>query len=160
MPLLIPAMLYDELSTKYCHGDEKILYLYDVGLVSGSYKVRALRADHPEIGFGGAVGYYENGQFSCLVLWHRMPTPADNDHYSSPDPLFIIKANVVDAGVWAYSRGNLLEEKVWAEIPGCHGLNLGTPSIAFAALILARANKLAMPNAQKPIQYWEAEKQI
>jgi hypothetical protein len=148
--LEVPKILYDELSAAFGTGEETRVRV--TGIPHGTYLVRAIAITHPEAAFTGAIGVEVNEYLerSTLAIWHRRPTPDDEDSVGAPYAYLSLFASARETGVWTAVRGNHMADALTAELT-YHGpgppLPVGAVRVACAdARVAARTG----PRMRRP----------
>ncbi|MBI5655176.1 hypothetical protein HZC53_06020 [Candidatus Uhrbacteria bacterium] len=146
----IPVVLFGELSDKLGAADE-----HTVRLSHGEFRVRQLRAVPGFSDFAGAIGLQVGDRFARFVVWHRSPKDEDRDSVFEPEPLLKITASPSDGGVWTCSQGNLMTERLRAELMSCYGLNLEHAAVVMISMVLLRAHQLVRNPECVKMDYWD-----
>lgn len=150
----VPLALFAELSAKLGFGDEF------KGAVGGHpYRLRRLDPAHPLAGFEGVIGMREHSEHethAMFKLWDRPPTGYDADDVFNPDPLVEVIAGPQDGGMWAYGRGNLIAERVFARTT--RTIRLDHPSTVLVGMILVRASMIVRDPRCRADKYWQADR--
>lgn len=153
--LTIPEMLFEEVREVLGTGE-----LFNIANRGDRWRCIALRPDHRYTGFAGAIGWRgEDGAFGTLVLWPRVPRPETVDSVAGPLPVLKIHACAKMSGVWAYGRGEHLQETITADFD-YYGTAVTSPAMRLIAPLLLRAHQLASDPRVVAMSFWEADRPL
>ena len=134
----IPKILFNEFSQRFGVREEKKV---------SEFLIR-------ELDIGGAVGFHQemSSDKTFFILW---PYLKEGDLYSGY--LLQIAAGPKSKGVWAYGRGQLMQESLTADFP-INGVDLNAPIVFILTMILARATALIQSPILPKEEFWEVQR--
>jgi len=139
----IPFVLYREFSDAYCTGEEWEFTAKGIYTNGRRYRIRRLDDTNVVVGFQGAIGVsaaYGPSETVIFSLWPCIPK--GTDMIFEPEPAVMVTAGAIQEGVWAWGKGNLMQETLWVRMPA-ERFDATRPSLKLAAKILLRAHELA-----------------
>lgn len=145
----IPLILYLELSAKLGMGDE---------IAKGSdERLRLLCSASRLVGFQGFIGFTSRfGDVHEFTLYFQQPALHEEDEFGDPRCLSILVRSF-STGAWAFGRGELMRDSCTAWLHSS-SLDLESPALQLASLILLRASQLARDPRCHADQFWEVER--